>query len=170
MKLLISVLMLAASSLGFGQDLPAQSTISQATMGVNVYEVSSVEVTGQRLEQQNRMLVGLLNIAMNVEGNICGADPESLAFSRNWIESDVLELRLSVSMSHDPEPGVFLGCASYSSGAETNLAIALDSYRNQDGDFSDFKSTYRIYIGYGRSEFKDVIVKVLDGSFVAEVL
>jgi hypothetical protein len=155
---LVAGLLVANTSLAREGDLPQVVEVHRQSSQVDVYAIEKVEITQQQVAYNNP--VALMTLTLEVEGNICGRDPESLTFLTSRNAKGTFDLDITVSSKYTPSPETLRACLTYSSRSTLILPVELSGY-----DASDNQIVYNV-----ASLGKSIVVKMsTDGQFSATV-
>ncbi len=169
-SLLIAVLGLSTKMMA--SDLPDSSVVKNRLDAVDVFSVQSVEVKKQEYTPASSNSVatvkGIVEIQLTVQGNICSANPKSLAVSFSELKSKVKGQRdqkvsLFVSAKHDADPfDAMSACLSYARSSKVTLPLAIEEYIFDGESLPAYRFVFLAtdMIGTGDSKNVAVLVKI----------
>ena len=129
-KILAGVLLLVSASVL--ADLPIDSVVKRRLSVVDIYKVIEFKLQDVRIKANpyNVQYSAALEFYLAVEGNICGAEPESLSFSSSFTPGNFSErtLKLFVAEDYVAEPHIMKGCLTYSRSSKTRVSLEINDY------------------------------------------
>lgn len=147
----------------FGDVLRDGAVVARRASVVKVNEIKSAVITHQVVKPATAtslaQVSGVLELTLNVEGNICSSEAASLDFlTQPTTVAWENRLSLSVSRPHDAYTPSNLACATFGAPRNVLLPIALDSYFYQG---SPTELRYLLTLGYpGSPQAREAVILV----------
>lgn len=163
--ILTIMLLFIGSQNAVAGDLPVLSNVQHKTSKVDIYGIDSVALKDETVDRNGR-LVGVLEIKLNVEGNICDSEPDTLSFSLDRFSSSQLKISLLVSRPYEPEPTVIHGCLTYSRRSQVVVPVEVSFWSPREGNSLNYALQLSTY-----PDPTEIIVtvKVVNGRLVASI-
>ena len=131
MKNFIFLSLLLCGLVALADDLPIESTLKRRLSNVEVYKVLEFQTKDVmvKIGPHQGKYSGILELKLAVEGNICGAEPDTFSFSLSY-NKDFTEknLKLFVSQPYIAEPTITKGCLLYSRSSTAIVELELQEY------------------------------------------
>ena len=119
-------------------DIKDGHVVKKLTNEVEIFDVKAVTIVKQEVSRLDaRRLVkvmAILELSLEVEGNVCTADPESVSLVKEWKEDGISSLRLFVTAKHRADPwGPIEACTAHSRISTVKLPLMVDDYLSLPG-------------------------------------
>ena len=115
---------LFASMAFAGDELP--SVVNRKANHVPIYAIDNVSVASQGRDGDRPF--GVVNVNVTVEGNICGAEGNTLALNQRYNQEGFYTVALSVAHNYIPRPNVLSACAAFSRRSQVTIPLEITPY------------------------------------------
>lgn len=126
---IVAVLALTA----YAKDIENGQTVNRLSSEVEIFDVSAARILKQEVRQfPNSDVLGvkaILELTVDVQGNICTADPETLSLLSTHVQNFTYSLKLMVSADHQYDPwGVINACTMHGKVSTIKVPLKIDHY------------------------------------------
>jgi hypothetical protein len=150
----------------FANELPNSVVVANRAKTLTIYGINEATVAKEEFIKEpshgrkRGKIKALITLKLVVNGDICNADPNSLALMMDYRETvDQFDLALTASSSYAPNPwGPRQGCA----GTEKATEVVVPFEFNWHEDIDSLKTTY--FIKAGNSQEFAVVAQIVTAS------
>ncbi|MEY4631132.1 MAG: hypothetical protein RIQ81_1252 [Pseudomonadota bacterium] len=122
----------------YADDLPDEVTVARRSYPVEVFEIISAKVVRQTFDEKKHetdlsRIRGIIEIVAEVQGNVCLADPETLAVEFNRIpgKNEVI-VSLTVSGNYRPDPwAIDAACTMHAKNTQVTIPLSISLYESE---------------------------------------
>lgn len=142
MKMLVCLLLSISTSLSYAGFLPSGAKTSKVTNGIRIISLKNVTTTGKQFGTGTHegYLKGKVTFQLIVDGNICGSDPSTFHYSKEYTE-DYQQVYLQTIRKAES-----VNCTQ----EERPTSVTVTENFNMDiGDINSY--AFKFEVDYGRS-------------------
>ncbi len=169
----LSALFLLASLSAFAKNIPEGYVVNRWTKGITINRFADAKLVNAikvpATPEKMGFIEAILELTLNVEGNICTAEVETIQVESELkynTETKVREqiLSLSTSTQYDPyHPGPQVGCTAHS--APRNIVIPMKLHTTLHPDLMPSKIKFTVSTGYEKTESHSTSITVTENGY-----